>query len=170
MAERDPDAELNLVEVDVAAVVDLCCRFVPGMVGRGRGAVLNVALGRRVRPAARAGHLWRSEGVRAFLHAGHGRGVARHRRLGRVALPRHPVHTGFGEAAGISKEEAEAALPSFLWVTGDEVAKAAVDAAAGKAVIVPGAFNRVSTALYHLAPRRLLLPLLARNHPGLKAN
>jgi short-subunit dehydrogenase len=49
------------------------------------------------------------------------------------------------------------------------VAKAAVDGlASGKAVIVPGAFNRVSAAAYHLAPRRVLLPLLARNHPGLK--
>ena len=43
VAESDPQAELNLVEVDVAAVVDLCSRFVPGMVKRGRGAVLNVA-------------------------------------------------------------------------------------------------------------------------------
>jgi uncharacterized protein len=39
----DPVAELNLVEVDVAAVADLCSRFLPGMVSRGRGAVLNVA-------------------------------------------------------------------------------------------------------------------------------
>ena len=43
VAEADPEAELNLIEVDVAAVVDLCSRFVPGMVERGRGAVLNVA-------------------------------------------------------------------------------------------------------------------------------
>ena len=43
IAESDLDAEINLVEVDVAAVVDLCSRFVPGMVERGRGAVLNVA-------------------------------------------------------------------------------------------------------------------------------
>jgi len=43
VAESNPEAELNLIEVDVAAVVDLCSRFVPGMVKRGRGAVLNVA-------------------------------------------------------------------------------------------------------------------------------
>ncbi|MCW2562852.1 MAG: hypothetical protein JWQ31_1412, partial [Mycobacterium sp.] len=43
VAESSPEAELNLIEVDVAAVVDLCCRFVPSMVKRGRGAVLNVA-------------------------------------------------------------------------------------------------------------------------------
>ena len=43
VADSDPEAELNLIDVDVAAVVDLCSRFVPGMVERGRGAVLNVA-------------------------------------------------------------------------------------------------------------------------------
>src|SRR5215212_3676663 len=36
----DPDAEVNLVEVDVVAVVDLCSRFLPGMVDRGRGTIL----------------------------------------------------------------------------------------------------------------------------------
>ena len=34
---------MAMVEVDVVAVVDLCTRFLPGMVERGRGAVLNVA-------------------------------------------------------------------------------------------------------------------------------
>ncbi|MDT5316768.1 MAG: uncharacterized protein QOE74_5788, partial [Mycobacterium sp.] len=43
IATSDPVEELNLIEVDVAAVADLCSRFVPGMVSRGRGAVLNVA-------------------------------------------------------------------------------------------------------------------------------
>jgi uncharacterized protein len=49
------------------------------------------------------------------------------------------------------------------------VAMTAVDGlAAGKTVVVPGAFNRVAAVVYYLAPRRLLLPLLARNHPRLK--
>lgn len=43
VAKSDPEKELNLVEVDVAAVVDLCSRFLPGMVDRRRGAILNVA-------------------------------------------------------------------------------------------------------------------------------
>jgi hypothetical protein len=28
--------------------------------------------------------------------------------------------------------------------------------------------NRIASAIYQYAPRRLLLPLIARNHPGLK--
>ncbi|MFZ1175264.1 MAG: SDR family NAD(P)-dependent oxidoreductase, partial [Mycobacterium sp.] len=43
VAKSVPEQELQLVEVDVAAVVDLCSRFLPGMVERRRGAVLNVA-------------------------------------------------------------------------------------------------------------------------------
>ena len=39
----DTNAELDMLEVDVAAVVDLCTRYVPSMVSRRRGAVLNVA-------------------------------------------------------------------------------------------------------------------------------
>jgi NADP-dependent 3-hydroxy acid dehydrogenase YdfG len=43
VAKSVPEQQLNLVEVDVASVVDLCSRFLPGMVERGRGAVLNVS-------------------------------------------------------------------------------------------------------------------------------
>ena len=34
---------MNMIEVDVVAVADLCSRIVPGMVERHTGAVLNVA-------------------------------------------------------------------------------------------------------------------------------
>src|SRR3954471_5677805 len=43
IAMSDPDDEVNMIEVDVVAVADLCSRFLPGMVDRGRGAILNVA-------------------------------------------------------------------------------------------------------------------------------
>src|SRR6266542_2787436 len=38
-----PDREIAMLRTDVEALVDLCSRFTPGMVERGRGAVLNVA-------------------------------------------------------------------------------------------------------------------------------
>ncbi len=79
------------------------------------------------------------------------------------------MDTGFGAAAGFSKAEAEAMLPKFLWRSAAEVARAGVDGlAAGKAVIVPGAANRVAAALNHLMPRRILVGLLARSHPGVR--
>jgi short-subunit dehydrogenase len=168
VATADPEAELNLIEVDVAAVVDLCTRFLPGMVERRRGAVLNVASvgafgplpGQAAYGAAKAFVLSYTHSLRGELR---GTGVAA------AALCPGPVHTGFGEAAGFSKEEAEAALPKVMWKTADEVAHAALAGlSAGRAVIIPGIANRVGAAAYHLAPRRLILPMLARATPALK--
>ena len=168
VAESDPSAELNLVEVDVAAVVDLCSRFVPPMVTRGRGAVLNVASvgafgpvpGQAAYGAAKAFVLSYTQSLGQELA---GSGVVA------ATLCPGPVKTGFGEAAGISDADAEAALPKVMWVSADEVARTAVDGlAAGRSVIVPGAFNKVGAAAYKILPRRLLLPILARSHPSLK--
>ena len=166
VARSNPEDELRLVEVDVAAVVDLCSRFVPGMVSRGRGAVLNVASVGAFGPvpwqasygAAKAFVLSYTEAKREELR---GTGVA-----ASTVCP-GPVHTGFGEAAGIPDEEAEKLLPKFLWVEPDAVAKSAIDKLdRGRSVIVPGAPNRAAALLNRLAPRRVLLPLLARHHPG----
>jgi short-subunit dehydrogenase len=168
VASSNPKAELNLIEVDVAAVVDLCSRFVPGMVKRGRGAVLNVASvgafgpvpGQASYGAAKAFVLSYTQAMREELK---GTGVTA------ATLCPGPVRTGFGEKAGIPDEEAEKSLPKFLWEDADAVAKAVVDGlASGKGVIVPGLPNRIAASLNQHAPRWLLLPLIARNHPGLK--
>ena len=80
-----------------------------------------------------------------------------------------PVDTGFGEAAGFTKEEADDALPAFMWVPAPEVAAAAVGGdGQGTLVVIPGAANRAGAAFAHLMPKRLLLPVLAKNHPGLR--
>jgi short-subunit dehydrogenase len=168
VADSDPRAELNLVEVDVATVVDLCSRFVPGMVKRGRGAVLNVASvgafgpvpGQASYGAAKAFVLSYTQAMREELR---GTGVTA------ATLCPGPVRTGFGEAAGIPDEEAEKSLPKFLWEEADAVAKVAVDGlASGKGVIIPGAANRIAAVVNHHLPRGLLTRLVARNHPGLK--
>jgi uncharacterized protein len=168
IAEADAQAELKVVEVDVASVVDLCCRFVPDMVKRGRGAVLNVASvgafgpvpGQASYGASKAFVLSYTQALRGELR---GTGVTA------ATLCPGPVRTGFGEAAGIPDEEAEKSLPKFLWEEPDAVAKAAVDGlAAGKAEIIPGAANRIAAIFNHHLPRRFLVPLVARNHPGLK--
>lgn len=163
----DPDAELNVIEVDVAAVVDLCTRFLPGMVERGRGAVLNVASvgafgplpGQAVYCAAKAFVLSYTRALRVELD---GTGVTA------SALCPGPVHTGFGEAGGFSMTDAEKLLPKPMWVSAEEVAAQGVDGLEDdRAVIIPGRLNRAAAALYHLAPKRLMLPLIARGHPGM---
>jgi short-subunit dehydrogenase len=164
----DPDAELNLVAVDVAAVVDLCSRFLPGMVERGRGAVLNVASTAAFQPlpgqaaygAAKAFVLSYTQALTAELR---GSGVTA------TVLCPGPVDTGFGEAAGFDHEDAHDALPAIMWLPAADVARAAVDGLErGVPVVIPGVANKVGAQLARFAPRRLLLPILARNHPGLR--
>lgn len=169
VARVAPADELRLIEVDVAAVVDLSTRLVPGMVARGRGAVLNVASVGGFGPvpfqasygAAKAFVLSYTEAMREELR---GTGVT-----ASVVCP-GPVRTGFGAAAGIPDDEAEKMLPRFLWEQADTVARVAIDGlAGGRPVIVPGAPNRAAALLYRYAPHRLLLPLLGRSHPGRSA-
>jgi short-subunit dehydrogenase len=168
VAKSVPEQELNLVEVDVAAVVDLCSRFLPGMVDRRRGAILNVSSvagfgplpGQAAYGAAKAFVLSYTHSLRGELK---GTGVTV------TALCPGPVDTGFGEAAGFTKEEAEKSLPRVMWIQADRVAQAGVDGlAAGKAVVVPGRVNRIASAFFRIAPPESLLPLLTRNHPAMK--
>lgn len=166
VAKSVPEQQLNLLEVDVAAVVDLCTRFLPGMVDRGRGAVLNVSSlggfgplpGQAAYGAAKAFVLFYTESLRSELR---GTGVTA------TALCPGPVATGFADSAGFSKGEVEAVLPSVMWKSADKVALAGIDGlAAGKGVVIPGLVNRLATAAYRVVPHEWLLPLLARKSPA----
>ncbi len=164
----DRAAELAMIATDVLAVVDLTTLFLPPMVERGRGAILNVASTAAFQPlpgqagygASKAFVLSYSQAVRGEL-AGLGVSV--------TALCPGPVDTGFGEAAGLTTEEAVNSLPKIMWVEAAEVARQAVEGLArGKMVVIPGMANSAAAALARVVPRRFLLPLLARQHPALK--
>jgi short-subunit dehydrogenase len=138
------------------------------MVERGQGAVLNVASTAAFQPlpgqagygGAKAFVLSYSRATRAELK---GTGVTM------TALCPGPVETEFAEAAGFTEEESANALPKFMWVSAADVAKAAINGLdKDRAVVIPGFSNRVGAAVAHLTPRRVLLPMLARQHPALK--
>lgn len=165
----DRNRELAMIRTNVEAVVDLCSTFLPGMVDRGRGAVLNVASTAAFQPlpgqagysASKAFVLAYSQAVRAELK---GTGVTM------TVLCPGPVETGFVEASDMTEEEAAGSLPKIMWLSSEAVAKAAVEGLAhDRAVVIPGTANKVSALGGHLAPRRLLLPILARQHPSLRA-
>jgi len=164
----DPDAEMNLVEVDVVAVVDLCSRFLPGMVARGRGAVLNVASTAAFQPLpGQAAY----GGAKAFVlsYTQSLSGELKGTGVSVTVLCPGPVDTAFADTAGFDPQDAADSLPSFMWLPADEVARAAVDGLArGRVVVIPGVANRAGAAFARVAPRRLLVPLLARRHPGLR--
>lgn len=164
----DPEAEMNMIELDVVAVADLCSRFLPGMVERGRGAVLNVASTAAFQPLpGQAGYGAGKAFVLSYTQslAGELRGTG----VTATALCPGPVDTGFGAAAGFTKEEADDVLPAFMWVNAADVAKCGVDGMEkGRMVAIPGSANRIAAAFAQVTPRSLLVPILAKGHPGLK--
>ncbi|RRR45505.1 SDR family NAD(P)-dependent oxidoreductase, partial [Mycolicibacter terrae] len=136
-ANTEPERQLGLVEVDVAAVVDLCTRFLPGMVERGRGAVLNVSSvaafgplpGQATYGAAKAFVASYTESLRSELR---GTGVTV------TALCPGPVDTGLDVAAGFREGERKQVLPAVMWKSVDTVAQAAVEGlAAGRGRVTP---------------------------------
>jgi short-subunit dehydrogenase len=163
----DPAAELGMIRTDVEAVVHLCSALVPGMVQRGTGAVLNVASTAAFQPLpGQAGYAASKAFVLSYTQALaqelKGTGVTA------TALCPGPVETGFAAAAGLDEDAAKGALPKVLWVSAEDVAATALRGVeAGRAVVIPGTGNRILARIAAVTPRRLLLPILARQHPSL---
>ena len=158
--DNDTARMVEMVEVNVAAVVDLTGRFLPGMANRSRGAVINIASAAAFQPipgaavyaAGKSFVLSFSEAIRTEL-----------RRSGVTvtAVCPGPVTTEFTEAAGMSGVEEE--TPGAFWISAEEVARQAVEgAAADKRVVVPGAVYRATSIIGQHSPRALALPLIER--------
>jgi short-subunit dehydrogenase len=160
--------EVAMVRTDVEAVVHLCSALLPGMVERGRGAVLNVASTAAFQPLpGQAGYGGSKAFVLAYSHA-IAQEVREHGVTVTVLCP-GPVETGFAEAMGLSDEEASGSLPSFMWRSSADVAAQAVEGLdKGRTVVIPGLPNRLGARLAWFTPRRVLLPILARQHPSLR--
>lgn len=157
------ERELDMVRLNVETVVALCGSYLPEMVGRGRGAVLNVASTAAFQPlprqatyaATKAFVLSFTDALAADLS---GTGVTA------ASLCPGPVRSEFLQAAGI---EAEAeGVPGFVWTDSDFVAEQGVVALEkGKRVVVPGTVNRVGAVTGQHAPRGAWLRLAARVYP-----
>ncbi len=159
----DQERELEMVRLNVETVVALCGRFVPRMVERGRGAVLNVASTAAFQPLPRQATYSASKAfVLAFtdaLHADlHDTGVTA------TSLCPGPVKTEFAATAGI--DEAASGLPEMFWTESDHVAEQAVRGLEqGRRVVVPGKLNRATALGGQHAPRGLLLRVGSRVTP-----
>jgi short-subunit dehydrogenase len=155
----DPEREEEMVRTNVEAVVGFCGIYVPKMMARGRGALLNVGsvagfqpIPRQVTYAATKAFINSfTEGLHTDLS---GTGVT-----ATVLCPGF-TRTEFADVAELGDIEK---LPSFLVDDAPEVARAGVEGMAkGRRSVVPGPHN-VATALGgRLAPRSLLLPAMER--------
>ena len=160
--DLDAETELEMVRTNVEAVVHLCAEFVPGMVERGRGAVLNVASVAAFQPVPRQATYGASKAfVLSFTDALtadlHGTGVTA------TSLCPGPVPTEFGEVAAI--DENLMSLPGVS-VSPEDVARNAVDGLdRGKRVVVPGPATRATALLGSLTPRWITLEAMRRFYP-----
>jgi short-subunit dehydrogenase len=159
-ATNDRGRMLEMVRVNIEAVVDLTSRYLPGMAERGRGAVINIASMAAFQPlpssatyaASKAFVLSFSEAIRTEQR---GSGVTV------TAVCPGPVRTEFPEAAGMTG--VEHTTPGAVWMSAEEVARHAVDGAQrDKRVVVPGTLNRAGALAGQHAPRALALPLIGR--------
>ena len=150
-AELPLDRQLDMVQVNVAALVRLTGLFLPGMRQRGRGGILNVAS----TAAFQAGPLMAVYyATKAFvLHFSEA--LAEESRGSGVViscLSPGPTVTGFMEAAGMhgtrlfrggamdARKVAQAGLRGFR---------------AGRVIVVPGLLNRFAAGTVRFLPRSL---------------
>jgi uncharacterized protein len=160
--ELDPAAEVKMVQTNCEAVIAFCAEYVPKMVERGRGAVLNVGSTAGYQPLPRQATYSASKAfVNTFSDALHaevkGDGVTV------TSLRPGPVATEFGATSGM--EDEFSSLPGFLVDSAEDVARAAVEGLErGKRAVGPGVAGRLAAAGQY-APRGPLLKALQRFYP-----
>ena len=158
-AEADHEREAEEVAVDVSAVVTLARAFLPGMLARGSGGILNVASTIAFQPgpyqavygASKAFVLSLSQALWAEARAA---GVAV------TALCPGPTRTGFVEALGA--DVGHTAIYSRL-ADPEPVIEAGLRALdKGQAVVIPGLRNKIIVASGRFMPREWLTLFSAR--------
>ncbi|MEV7285127.1 SDR family NAD(P)-dependent oxidoreductase [Streptomyces sp. NPDC093252] len=146
VAECDVASELAHIALNVTTVVELCRRYVDGMLARKSGAILNVSSVAAFRPLAGQGTYAASK---AFVLS-FSRTLALELQDSPVtvtALCPGPVPTPFARTAGFSEEEI-AAVPRVMWVAADKVAATAISAMEqGAELCIPGRPNVIDAAM-----------------------
>jgi short-subunit dehydrogenase len=159
----DPERELEQVRVLVEAVVGLTSAFLPDMVKRKRGAILNVASTAGMQPLPHAaGYSAAKAYVLTFTEALHqevnGDGVTV------TALAPGPVETEFWQGADwkvAGGRSFEKAFPKPALVSVQGVAKAGVEGLdAGRRVVVPGLSMRAAMLASRYIPHAIKLPVI----------
>lgn len=149
--------QLEIVDLNVRALVELTHRLLPQMKARGRGHIVQIASVAGFLPgplasvyyASKAFVVSHSEALRHEL-AGTGVHVC-------LVCP-GPVATEFQRSSGVRGD-----VGAKVAMSADEVAEAAIDGMLrGRFLVVPGASNLALVGLSRLLPNRLLAGLVAR--------
>jgi short-subunit dehydrogenase len=148
----DPDREEDEIRLNVIALVRLTRAALPGMITRGRGAIINLSSLSAFLPGPYDATYGATKAfVNSFTEAIHEevRGTGVHVQ----ALCPGFTYTEFQQRAGIDVS----AIPSLAWMTPEAVVRASLAALErGQVICVPGIYNRVLAALIRILPRRFV--------------
>lgn len=135
-AEREAGHHLGMVQVHVTATVRLTRSALPGMVARGRGAIINVASIAAFSPFSGAMY----SGTKAFLvmFSENLQSELKDKGVLVQALCPGMTHTEFHEVADIDK----AIVPKPFWMTAEEVVRISLRRLGRGAVCIPGWKNK----------------------------
>ena len=150
-AELPLDREVEEINLNVTALVALARLYLPGMVTRGRGQIVNLgSVGSfvptpymAVYSATKAFILSFSEAIAGEV-AGKGVGV--------LALCPGATKTEFQEVAGVTDN-----VPEFTYMSAEAVVRQAIAAAkSGKRTLVPGLMNKIMIGSTRITPRKIM--------------
>jgi short-subunit dehydrogenase len=151
--EEDGDRIADEIAVNVAAVVDLAHAFYPGMLRRGRGALVTVASTAGHQPVPRMAVYGATKAfVLSFTEALWFE--ARHSGLRVLALSPGATESEFFDIADNGGRFGTRRQPAAEVVA---FAMRALDRRRGPGSVVPGAGNRLAMLAARLAPRRLVV-------------
>jgi short-subunit dehydrogenase len=150
--ELDAGRERGMIDLNCGALTDLCRAVVPGMIERKRGAILNVASTAAFQPGPKMAVYFATKAyVLSFTEALHEE--LKPHGIKVTALCPGPTRTEFGDVAGI------ASLGSFerLSMDAGPVVRAGIEGLnANRAVVIPGATNKVGVWSTRFAPRSVV--------------
>jgi short-subunit dehydrogenase len=158
-AETDPDRTMDLVRLNIAALTELTALFLPHMVERHSGRVLNVASAAAFQPgplmatyyASKAYVLHFSEAVDEELEG---------TEVSVTALCPGPVRTEFHQVAGM---ESSGLVLGKRLISVEKVAEAGYEAMMrGRAMVVPGLASKLLAFSVRFVPRRFVTKFVHR--------
>jgi short-subunit dehydrogenase len=164
------EAQHRCLHVLTTVVAELTHRFLPAMIERGYGRIINVASVAGLVPGAASGFT---------LYGASKAFVIRFSESLAVETRRHGIHvtavcpgytrTEFHEASGVRDEAAK--IARFMWMDADTVARQGYDASmAGDVVYVNGALYRAIVLCTRLLPQRLVMAVALRRGLRLRAS
>lgn len=158
------DRQMEMITVNISALTHLAHLFIPQMVSRGWGRVMNVASTAAFQPgprmavyfATKAYVLSLSEALAFELRP---KGVTV------TALCPGPTHSEFQQAANMEKSK----LMEGVIMTSEEVAEAGYRGMMqGKSVVIPGLKNRLLAEVSKVTPHAASLPMIEYMQMGRK--